>query len=105
MSDVQQYGQEERLRLIRNYHIIRPGHPGVECLADFEVDNVFLTVSDDGWIMCPACGNELGHQSQLMLTVWDSEPDMDWFSKKRTTAHLEFIGPIGAGPSGPKAPY
>ena len=89
-------GQEERLRLIRDHHIIRPGHPGLECLGVPESPQVFLTVGPEGWVMCPACGNELGHSTQLMIQVWDDEghpeePNMDWYSKRRATAHLEFI--------------
>lgn len=104
MSDVT--GQKERLRLIRDHHVIRPGHPGLECLGVPESPQVFLTVGPEGWVMCPACGNELGHQSQLMIQVWDDSPELDWYSKRRCTAHLEFVGAVsvGAGPSGPKAP-
>jgi hypothetical protein len=69
MNDAQ-YGMEERLRVIRNAHPIRPGvYRGLKCLAGFEEEDGLLTVVDK-WVCCKACGNELGRVDQLMIQVW-----------------------------------
>lgn len=83
------YGQEEHMRVIRNAHVIHLGRSGVECLADFEPDQVLLTVNGD-WVTCPNCGNELGKTSQLMLRVLDEEPKRG--QRTCRTAHLAFLG-------------
>ncbi len=84
------YGPAERSRLISEAHVIHLGRPGIDCLAGFAPENVTLAASADGYVFCPACGNELGRTDQLMLQVLDWEP----VGGRRTcgTAHLAFFG-------------
>lgn len=82
-------------QMILDAHVIRPGHPGLECLAGVEVDNVALDVFD-GLVICPSCGCELGRADQLMIQVWDEEPVYPAPGapplRRGTTAQLAFVG-------------
>jgi len=73
---------------VRDVHFVRPGLPGLECLAGSE-HQVGSISAVDGVVICSACGNELGLQDQIMVKVWD---DMNCRVHEGGTAHLAFLG-------------
>ena len=75
------------LQLIRDAHSVRPGYPGLDCLAGCEPVDATLQVVD-GLIVCTACGNALGTAGQLILHVWN---DPLVRSRDGGLAHLAFF--------------
>jgi len=87
MSDMDWYHTRNE-RLIGQAHVVRPGLPGLDCLAGCEPQIGMLRVHN-GMVCCLACGNELGKADQLMVKVWD---DRNVRVHGGGTAHLAFLG-------------
>ena len=80
--------KQRDLQLIRDAHLVRPGLPGLDCLAmGCEPVDATLKVMD-GLVVCTACGNALGVSGQLIIHVWN---DPLVRSKDGGLAHLAFF--------------
>lgn len=86
--DMSWYPTARNKRLVSQAHVVRPGLPGLDCLAGQEPAIALLDVHD-GMVCCSACGNELGREDQLMVKVWD---DRNVRVHGGGTAHLAFLG-------------
>jgi hypothetical protein len=82
---------EERLKLIRDVHLITPGLPGMECTAQEDRTEQVFPVIVDGWVACPVCGNALGRVGQLMIPVLDVDPSQRPDTREISYATYHFI--------------